>query len=115
MSQLNYTIQNIINDKKEKFYHLCHRHYVKALYVFGSAVTDSFNEESDIDFLYSFDLENFADWARADYDYADNLLCFEKELSQFFNRKVNLVPDEIITNKYLKQNIEKTKYKVYAA
>lgn len=115
MSGLNNTIQNIISEKKEKFNHLCHRHYVKSLYVFGSAVTNSFNDESDIDFLYSFDLEKFSDWVHADYDYADNLLRFEEELSQFFNRKVDLVPDDIITNKYLKQNIEKTKYKVYAA
>ncbi len=115
MSQLNNTIQNLIYDRQEKFNHLCHQHYVKTLYVFGSAVTDSFNGESDIDFLYSIDLEKFTNWVYADYDYADNLLGLERELSNFFNRKIDLVADGIITNKYLKQNIEKTKCKIYAA
>ncbi len=115
MSQLNVIIENIINAKKDKFNHLCRQHYVKTLYVFGSAVTDTFNAKSDIDFLYSIDIENFTNWVFADYNYADNLLHFERELSDFFSRKIDLVADGMITNKYLKQNIEKTKYKVYAA
>ena len=44
----------------------CARHKVKYLYVFGSAARgDDFNENSDVDFLNSFDREkiNFEDYA----------------------------------------------------
>ena len=39
------------------------KHKLKSLYVFGSAIDDTyFNERSDVDFLYEFDLENYLDW-----------------------------------------------------
>jgi uncharacterized protein len=42
---------NIIEDKSEEIRETCKEHKVDALYVFGSLVSGSFTEESDIDLL----------------------------------------------------------------
>lgn len=43
-------IKKHINKLKQ----LCELHKVKNLFVFGSVLTDDFNEESDIDFIVEF-------------------------------------------------------------
>lgn len=44
----------LINQNKEIIKNLCETHNVEKLYFFGSAITSSFNEKSDIDFLVKF-------------------------------------------------------------
>ena len=85
------------------------------LYVFGSVVTSNFSENSDIDFLYKIDIDNFPGWDTGEYDYTDNLLSFEKELSNLLGRKIDLVPDIHIPNKYFRMSIDKSKQMIYAA
>ena len=54
---MNYLIENQL----EKIRELCFEHKVSTLHVFGSAVTDAFSEESDIDILIqSLNLKLFA-------------------------------------------------------
>ena len=108
-------MQPIIQNNKEKIIELCKKHYVKTLYVFGSAATGNFSENSDIDFLYKIDIDNFPGWDNGTYDYTDNLLSLEKELTHLFNRKIDLVPDIIIPNKYFRMSIDKSKQMIYAA
>ena len=109
-------IEMLIDNRKEAFKEICLQHYIQSLYVFGSAFTDAFYPESDVDLLYQIDLNKFEKQNHTDgFDYIDNLLNFEKEMSEFFNRKIDLVPDVFISNKYLKEEIEKTKHQIYAA
>lgn len=49
-------MQPIIEQRKEDLRNFCERFKIRRLYVFGSVVTsDKFRENSDIDFLISFD------------------------------------------------------------
>lgn len=68
-----------------------------------------------IDFLYSIDINNFEGWMDEKYDYIDNILDFEKLLTVLLKRKIDLIPDSIILNKYLKKSIEQSKQLIYAA
>ena len=53
---------------------LCKKHHVRALYLFGSAVNEAiFKHQSDVDFLYEIDVDNFTNWDTGEYDYIDNL------------------------------------------
>lgn len=87
----------------------CEKHHVKYLYVFGSAARgNDFNEESDVDFLYAFDKEKIV----LD-DYADNYFDFRFGLEDLFNRNIDLLPEELITNPYLLKTINEDKIKLY--
>lgn len=108
-------MHSLIEDNKELINKLCKQHYIKSLYVFGSITTDRFNMDSDIDFLYTIDIDRFPDWITGAYDYTDNLLHFEKELKNLFKRNIDLIPDLPMQNKYFKGMVEQTRKMVYAA
>jgi predicted nucleotidyltransferase len=69
-----------------KVLELCKKYSVRELSVFGSAVRDDFNSQSDIDLLVDFLPE-----ARTTFP---KLLRLERELSDAFGRKVDLVPKD---------------------
>jgi len=84
----------------------CTLHNVDKLYVFGSAVTDLFNNKSDIDLLVNFkstDIEN----------YADNYYHLKLELQKILNRPIDLLELHAIKNPYFKSEIENRKLLIY--
>jgi len=63
---------------------LCERHGIQELALFGSALTESFGEHSDLDVLVTFKPQarpGFLTLARV-----------QRELEQLFRRRVDLVP-----------------------
>ena len=107
---------DLIKNNLESIKEACKKHKVKTLYLFGSATDENkFNTQSDVDFLYKIDLDNFPDWFTGDYDYLDNLLDFETTLSNILHRKVDLTADVEFENIYLKRSIERNKQILYAA
>lgn len=74
--------------------------------VFGSVLTDRFNDESDVDFVVDFASMDIA-------DYADNYLDMQMSLSQLLGRRVDLLEDKAIRNPILRQNIDRTKQVIY--
>ena len=91
---------------KDAIQHLCKKHNVNSLYVFGSVLTDKFNDESDIDMIVSFKkipLEN----------YADNYFDLKFTLQDVLQRSVDLLEEQAIKNPYFLQNINKNKYLIY--
>lgn len=89
---------------------LCRKHRVKALSVFGSILTDRFNDKSDIDLLVDFEPYNPED---LDFDYLDNYLDLADSLEQLFDRKVDLVVEKALRNKYFISNVNRTKQLIY--
>ena len=77
---------------------LCNDHAVAKLSVFGSVLTDRFNDDSDIDFLVSFDNVPIE-------DYADNYLQLSMALSQLLGREIDLVEDKAIRNPIFRSNV----------
>ena len=93
-----------------KIYELCKKYRVRRLFVFGSILTDRFNEESDIDFSIDFDreriIEEQLDWADLFFDFID-------ELQKILRRKVDVVFEDYINNQYFREEIDKTKQLIY--
>jgi len=84
------------------------KHHVGKLFVFGSAVNDSMNSESDIDLLVSFKEIKLE-------DYADNYFDFKFSLEDLFERDIDLLEEKAIKNPYLIQSINSAKQLVYEA
>lgn len=97
---------NLIDINLERIRSLCAKHKVNQLFVFGSVLKDSFNNESDIDLV--------VDFAEVDlYDYADNYFDLKDELESVFNRPVDLLEQQAIRNPYLKMQIDSEKQLIY--
>ena len=85
---------------------LCKKHKVKVLYAFGSVLTETFNNESDIDLIVDF--ENISV-----EDYIDNYFDLKFSLEDILKRPVDLLEEKAIKNPYFKQNINQKRQIVY--
>jgi predicted nucleotidyltransferase len=99
----------VIDENKERIILICEKYRVKYLYVFGSAARGTdFSSDSDVDLLYAFDKE------KIEFEsYADNYFNFRFGLEDVLNRKIDLIPEEMLTNPYLIKEINKDKVKLY--
>jgi len=99
----------LIEDNRSRLEGLCREYGVKKLEVFGSAVSDGFNEQSsDLDFLVEFVPSDPAGHARA---YLGLLVALE----DLFERGIDLLETKAIRNPYLMESINQTKVELYAA
>lgn len=92
----------------QKIFDLCKLYKVKSLYVFGSILTDRFNDNSDVDMLVDFEP---IDHEKADY--VDNYFSFRDALESLFQRKVDLIEEKGMRNKYFIANVNRTKQLIY--
>lgn len=102
-------MQRIIENNKDKLIELCQEYDVQTMYVFGSASTDDFKETSDIDILISFKDDISIE------KYTDNYFELHYKLEELFNRKVDLITENSLSNPYFKESVEQTKKLLYAA
>jgi predicted nucleotidyltransferase len=86
---------------------LCLQNKVKSLYVFGSVLTDSFSDKSDIDLVVDIDSID-------PFDYADNYFNLKFALQDLFSRPVDLLENKAIKNPFIRQNIDQSKSLIYA-
>ena len=96
----------LIENNIQKIIALCKKHKVGKLFVFGSILTNRFNEKSDVDMVVDFDKVNLE-------DYADNYFDFKYSLEDLFGREVDLLEDKAIRNPILRRNIDNSKQLVY--
>jgi predicted nucleotidyltransferase len=101
-------MNTIIRQNIENIKMLAQKHHIKRLSLFGSAATGDFTAKSDIDFLYTFDLE-----ALPIEEYADLYFGFLYSLRDLLKREVDLVSESNVSNKYFKKEIESTKVLLY--
>ncbi len=87
---------------------LCKKHKVKNLFVFGSVLTENFSDNSDIDLIIEINTND-------PIDYAENYFDFKFKLEDLLKRKIDLLEQKALKNKYLIENIDKTKRIIYAA
>jgi len=85
---------------------LCQKHNVNKLFAFGSVLTNKFSEQSDIDLIVDFNKQNIS-------DYFTNYFDFKYSLEDIFGRKVDLLEEKPIQNKYLRSSIENSKQLIY--
>jgi uncharacterized protein len=99
-----------VQNNLEKIKAACQEHGVISLYLFGSAATGEANAASDIDFLIKYKRDDNG-LAAAAFDYFDFLFLLE----DITGRKVDLVVNEAVHNKYFIQQVDKQKLLIYAA
>jgi uncharacterized protein len=102
-------MNGLIEEKRQELEHICRRHHVRRIDLFGSATTSEFDPlRSDLDFLVIFqDL---------DIDqYADAYFGLLEDLQTVFQRPVDLVVDSAIKNPYFRQAVDSTRAPIYEA
>ena len=86
----------------------CEQFQVKELYVFGSVLTESFKDDSDLDFLVVIG-NSFPKGAFEQY------FGLKELLEKTCGRAVDLVSYDAIRNPFFMEEIEKTKKVLYVA
>ena len=100
-------MNKILTDRINELKRLCELYKVRSMYVFGSVCTDKFNDESDIDFLITFDNLSFD-------QYTDNYFDLHYKLQDLFDRQIDLLTDNSLSNPYFIKGVEQTKQLIYA-
>lgn len=97
---------NLIDKHKSQIIELCDNHKVKELYLFGSVLTDQFNESSDIDMLIQFNQVELL-------EYFDNYMDLKEKLEKVLNRQVDLVENQAIRNPIFRKVLDREKRLLY--
>ncbi|SMO61696.1 nucleotidyltransferase family protein [Gracilimonas mengyeensis] len=97
-----------IDFHSEQLKQLCKKYNVEKLYLFGSAITNDFTEDSDLDFMVKFKRQGFE-------GAFDQFIGFKQELEQIYGRPVDLYHFKKFRNSIFQQEVEQTKELLYAA
>lgn len=97
---------SFIDNKIAQINTLCKKHNVGSLFVFGSVLTERFNQDSDIDMVVNFNPIELN-------DYVDNYFSLKDSLENLLEREVDLLEDKAIKNPILRNNIDRTKQLIY--
>jgi uncharacterized protein len=91
---------------KPEIERICRSLPVKRLGIFGSAVTNNFSLDSDVDVLVVFDLSQ-------DVDLFDKYFDLKERLGMVFGREVDLIVDKPFRNPVFRDSVEKTRVTIY--
>jgi len=97
---------NPIDNYRSQIVELCDNHNVKELYLFGSVLTDRFDDSSDIDMLIQFDKVELL-------KYFDNYMDLKEKLEELFERKVDLVENQAVKNPIFRKVLDREKRLLY--
>ena len=96
----------VIENHRNKIIELCDSHKVKELYLFGSVLTDKFNDYSDIDMLIQVQHIELL-------EYFDNYMDLKEKLEIVLERSVDLVENQAIRNPIFRQALDREKRLFY--
>lgn len=85
---------------------LCKKYNVEKLYVFGSILTDKFNDSSDIDFIVKFHQLDLS-------KYADNYFDLKFSLEEILKREIDLLEEKSIKNPHFLEVVNHQKQLIY--
>jgi uncharacterized protein len=102
-------MNSVIKNKLSEIIKTCEQMQVRSLYLFGSGVREDFSKESDFDFLFTFKSDKDGNLLPPYYDYFDLMI----ELEKITGRKVDLVAEDRISNKYFQDRVNNEKVKIY--
>lgn len=100
----------LIEINLQRIFDLCLKYKVKTLSVFGSILTDRFNEHSDVDLLVDFVPHNPDN---PEFDYVSNYFGLKDALERLFNRKVDLIEYGDNLNPLFKASVDRKKQLIY--
>ena len=100
---------SLVQQQHSHLQHLCHKHHVRWLEVFGSAADETFRPEtSDLDFLVEY-------LPLSNGDYVDAYFGLLSDLEDLFQRKIDLVVDRAIRSPYFRKGVDQCRQVIYAA
>lgn len=99
----------LIEENRKNIVALCEIHNVKHLFLFGSALTTKFKENSDLDFAVVFN-DNLSP-----IEYGESFFNLLESLENLLNKQIDLISYRAIKNPIFKEELDKTKYSLYAA
>jgi len=100
---------SVVSENIAKIAALCTKMQVESLYLFGSAARENdFTANSDLDFVYRFK-KNEEGFPVGGYDYFDLMF----QLEEITGKKIDLVAEEKIRNRFFLERITKEKVKIY--
>ena len=85
---------------------LCENHQVKQLFLFGSILSDRFNNSSDIDMLVQFSNVELL-------EYFDNYMDLKEKFEKLLERPVDLVENQTIKNPVFRKIVDRDKLLIY--
>ncbi|HKL40892.1 MAG TPA: nucleotidyltransferase domain-containing protein [Cryomorphaceae bacterium] len=100
---------DLLNDKKEELNSICRKNQVAELYLFGSAASNHFNEESDLDFSVLFDSN------LPPLEHGEAFFNLKHDLETLFSKSVDLISYRVVKNPVFKEELDRTKVMLYAA
>ena len=99
-------MNELVKNRIEVVRTICEKLQVAKLWVFGSVNSANFTSESDIDFLVSFEKMKIE-------DYAENYFLLAENLEKIFERNIDLVTENSLSNPYFIEEVNKSKLLVY--
>lgn len=99
-------MENIIEQNILQIQKLMQHYGVLKAYAFGSAVKNTMNAESDVDFIISFPADMHYE------TYANNYFSLADDLEDLLKKRVELVAEETLSNPYLIKSIDSHKIQV---
>lgn len=99
-------MNNLDQLKTKEIQGLCETNKVKSLFAFGSITREDFNDGSDIDLVVDFN-ENDP------FNYTDLYFNLKRKLEDLLNRQIDLLEERAIKNRFFKQELDRTKVKIY--
>lgn len=102
-------MNKLIKENIEELQEVCRKNAVAELYIFGSALSNKFSDQSDLDFAY------VLREGLSPVEYGEAFFNLMEDLERLFDRKIDLVSYRIVKNPILKEEIDRTKKSLYAA
>lgn len=100
-------LASIITNNLPQIKTICQKHYVKELYVVGSATREDYQFYSYIDLLVDFEKEE------DNNEFTQNYFCFKEELIYAFKKPIDLLFYKEALESKIKTQIEKDKVLIY--
>lgn len=97
-----------ISEYKDEIEEVSKKLFVSRIDIFGSALTDRFNDKSDIDLIVAFDESKVSNMF-------EQYFTLKEQLERVFHRSVDVVIDGSVRNPIFKQEINATRRTVYVA
>jgi predicted nucleotidyltransferase len=99
----------IVENNVEAIKELCEKMQIQSLYLFGSGSSEKkFTKDSGLDFLFQFKKDEQG-LSISGYDYFDLMFGLEK----ITGKKVDLVAEDKVKNKFFLSTVNKEKIKIY--
>ena len=98
---------NVLTQNIEQIKEICTGNRVKSLFAFGSITRNTLKPDSDIDLIV--ELED-----KDPLIYSDHYFDLKEKLEKLLHRRIDLLEEKAIKNRFLRQEIDRTKVLVYA-